>query len=87
VLISSSGAVELRQKLILRDPGGRRRRDWIGAASCYHVKPEIVEDSKCSRRSVEINEAIQNSVISSVTADRIGREKSSEMLAFEAGIS
>jgi transposase len=53
----------------------------------YRVKLEYVEDGKRSRRPAEITEAIQNSVIAPVTADRAGREDSSEILAYEAGIS
>jgi hypothetical protein len=52
----------------------------------YRIKLEFIEDSKRSG-PVEINKTVQNSVISLVTADRAGREKSSEILAFEAGIS
>ncbi|CBF87508.1 hypothetical protein AN9381.2 [Aspergillus nidulans FGSC A4] len=51
------------------------------------VQLEFVEDRKRSGRPVEITEATQNTVITSVTADRAGREKLSEILAYEAGIS
>lgn len=50
------------------------------------VQLEFVEDRKRSGRPVEITEATQNTVITSVTADRAGREKSSEILAYEAGV-
>lgn len=52
-------------------------------SECFRVKLEFVEDGKRSGRPVEIIEAVQSSVIASVSADRAGREKSSEILAFE----
>jgi transposase len=51
------------------------------------IKKEYYEDRKRSGRPKEITPAIEQAVIQSVTRDRAGREKSSEMLAFEAGIS
>jgi transposase len=51
------------------------------------IKLEFIEDGKRSGRPKEISEATEQAVISSVTKDRNGREKSSEILAFEAGIS
>jgi transposase len=51
------------------------------------VKLEYVEDGKRSGRPKEISEATDMAVLASVKQDRNGREKSSEILAFEAGIS
>jgi transposase len=48
---------------------------------------EFVEDAKRAGRPKEITEAIEKSVIQSITKDQSGREKSSEILANEAGIS
>jgi hypothetical protein len=46
-----------------------------------------VEDEQKSGRPKEISQEKEQSIISSVTKDRSGREKSSEILAYEAGIS
>ncbi|OJJ62070.1 hypothetical protein ASPSYDRAFT_610823 [Aspergillus sydowii CBS 593.65] len=51
------------------------------------VKKEYFEDSKRSGRPKEITPAIESSILQSISKDRAGREKSSEILAFEAGIS
>ena len=56
-------------------------------AQCMRVKLEYVEDGKRSGRPKEISEATDMAVLASVKQDRNGREKSSEILAFEAGIS
>ena len=46
-----------------------------------------IEDGARSGRPKEITLATEQKVLSSVKADRAGREKSSEVLAYEAGIS
>jgi transposase len=51
------------------------------------VELKYVEDGVRSGRPKEISEATEQAVISSVAKDRNGREKSSEILAYEAGIS
>ena len=55
-------------------------------AQCMGVKIEYVEDGKRSGRPKEISK-LQIWLLASVKQDRNGREKSSEILAFEAGIS
>jgi transposase len=51
------------------------------------IRMEFVVDAKRSGRPKEITPEIGNIVIQSVTKDRVGREKASEILAFGAGIS
>ena len=46
-----------------------------------------VEDGNRSGRPKEITEEIEQNLVDLVTADRAGREKSSEVLAYETGIS
>ncbi|CBF84331.1 hypothetical protein AN2628.2 [Aspergillus nidulans FGSC A4] len=53
-------------------------------AQSMRVKLEYVEDGKRSGRPKEISEATDMAVLASVKQDRNGREKSSEILAFEA---
>jgi transposase len=56
-------------------------------AQCMRVKLEYVEYCKRSSRPEEISEATDMAVLASVKQDRNRREKSSEILAFKAGIS
>jgi transposase len=56
-------------------------------AHSFRVLLEYVEDGKRSGRPKEISEATEQGILASVAQDRNGREKSSEILAFEAGIS
>jgi hypothetical protein len=55
------------------------------------VDPRIteyyVEDGHRSGRPIEVKEEVKQAVINNISADRSGREKSSEVLAYEAGIS
>ncbi|CBF73616.1 predicted protein [Aspergillus nidulans FGSC A4] len=53
-------------------------------AQCMRVKLEYVEDGKRSGRPKDISEATDMAVLASVKQDRNRREKSSEILAFEA---
>src|ERR1700677_3989725 len=46
-----------------------------------------VEDSKRSGRPKTVTEAVSQSILANVRADRNGREKSTEYLAYEYGIS
>jgi transposase len=48
---------------------------------------EYVEDGKRSGRPKEITEAIKEGILDSICKDRNGHEKSSEILAYKAGIS
>jgi transposase len=56
-------------------------------AQRMRVKLEYVEDGKCSHCPKGISEAIDMAVLASVNQDRNGCKKSSEILAFKAGIS
>lgn len=47
---------------------------------------ELVEDAQGSGRPKEDSEADENSIIQSVTKACVGREKYSEILAYEAGM-
>jgi transposase len=68
---------------------------WIKKARERGYNPEIdprilpvyVEDGKRTGRPKEITEATEQAILESISKDRNGREKSSEILAFEAGIS
>jgi transposase len=51
------------------------------------LEARYIEDGKRSGRPKEICEATEQAILASVTKDRNGREKSSEILAYEAGIS
>ncbi|KAF4216556.1 hypothetical protein CNMCM8980_001993 [Aspergillus fumigatiaffinis] len=51
------------------------------------ILPVYVEDGKRTGRPKEITEATEQAILESISKDRNGREKSSEILAFEAGIS
>jgi hypothetical protein len=51
------------------------------------LEARYIEDGKRSGRPKEICEATEQAILTSVTKDRNGREKSSEILAYEAGIS
>jgi transposase len=51
------------------------------------IRREHVEDGKRSGRPKEITDEVKQAVIASIQKDRAGREKSSEVLAYEAGIS
>ncbi|KAF7179335.1 hypothetical protein CNMCM7691_008268 [Aspergillus felis] len=51
------------------------------------ILPEYVEDGKRTGRPKEITKATEQAILESIGKDRNGREKSSEILAFEAGIS
>jgi transposase len=55
--------------------------------SCERVRMEYAEDAKRSGRPKEITPEKENAIIQSITKDRNGREKSLEILAYEAGIS
>ena len=68
---------------------------WVKKAKERGFNPEIdqrilteyVEDEPRSGRPKEVTQSIEESIISSVKKDHIGREKSSEFLAFESNIS
>jgi transposase len=51
-----------------------------------HIEPHHVADAARSGRPKVISEATKQGVIDSITKDRVGREKSTEYLAFEAGM-
>jgi transposase len=51
------------------------------------MEAKYIEDAKRSGRPKEISEPTEQAILTSVTKDRNGREKSSEILAYEAGIS
>jgi len=53
----------------------------------FRIRAEFVEDGKCASRPKVVSKATEQAVLASTTRDRNGREKSSEILAFEAGIS
>lgn len=66
----------------------RRARDrGFDPRISKRVRMEFVEDAKRSGRPKEITPEKDNAIIQSVSKDRAGREKSSEILAYEAGIS
>ncbi|EED23249.1 conserved hypothetical protein [Talaromyces stipitatus ATCC 10500] len=51
------------------------------------IEHEHVASKERSGRPKVVTEAIESSIIASITKDRAGREKSAEYLAYEAGIS
>jgi transposase len=51
------------------------------------VEAKFVEDGKRTGRPKEISEVTEQAILASISKDRNGREKSSEILAYEAGIS
>ena len=48
---------------------------------------DYVQDGERTGRPKEISEETEEAILTSVSKDRNGREKSTEILAFEAGIS
>lgn len=73
----------------------RTIRRWVKKAEdrgykpweCKRILTEYVEDGHRPGRPKEITPSIEKAIISSVTKDHAGREKSSEYLAFEFDIS
>jgi transposase len=52
-----------------------------------HILPVYVEDGKRTGHPKEITEATKQAILESISKDQNGREKSSEILAYEASIS
>lgn len=78
--------LQVRQRTV-QDLIKRAKERGFKLEDSIRVKKEYFEDNKRSGRPKEITSAIKSALIKSVTKDRSGREKSSKMLAFEAGIS
>jgi transposase len=65
----------------------RAKDRGFNPGSCERIRMEYAEDAKRSGRPKEITPEKEKAIIESVSKDRNGREKSSEILAYEAGIS
>jgi transposase len=65
----------------------RAKDRGFNPGSCERIRIEYAEDAKRSGRPKEITPEKEKAIINSVSKDRNGREKSSEILAYKAGIS
>jgi hypothetical protein len=67
------------------------RKTPCQALGIRDIDPRILELYVCDGvrpgRPIEIGEDVETGLIANLSKDRVGREKSSEVLAYEAGIS